>query len=142
MPIDDDEFNAVMAADKWIEANIRWREDNDGSPERVFRVDVETNSDEWEMFVQGRYLGIDAPKLSFSIILRGQRIYALDMGREHRPFPDKHKHANGGAYEPEDITAPANNPVQVWRQFCQEARIDHRGEMYRPFQSDNRERLQ
>ncbi|NJL01087.1 MAG: hypothetical protein HC910_11180 [Spirulinaceae cyanobacterium SM2_1_0] len=36
------------------------------------------------------------------------------------------------AYCPPDITEPATNPVGVWQQFCQEARIAHNGIMYEP----------
>ena len=48
---------------------------------------------------------------------------------KHRWAPatgDKH------AYEPEDITASATDAVQVWRQFCAEARIRHLGELQVP----------
>ena len=145
MPIDDNEFNAIMLADKWINSNIRWREDKYDRPDaRSFRVDIETGGNEWAMFVKGRYISIPsvpAPKLSFTIVLRGQRIYALDIGRPHHPFMDKHKHANGEMYEPKDITAPASNPVEVWEQFCREARIEHRGSMDQPPQFGIQERL-
>lgn len=36
------------------------------------------------------------------------------------------------AYAPADITAPAWDPVAVWRQFCAEARIEHRGKLPKP----------
>lgn len=36
------------------------------------------------------------------------------------------------AYEPEDITAAPDNPIQAWQQFCQEATIQHKGRMHPP----------
>lgn len=60
--------------------------------------------------------------LSYSLILRGEnRIYGLDMSREHRPYSDKCKHANGAIYDPDDITVPPTALTQVWEQFCREA---------------------
>ena len=35
-------------------------------------------------------------------------------------------------YVPEDITEPWDRPIEVWKQFCTEARIHHRGRMFRP----------
>lgn len=76
-----------------------------------------------------------AQKLSYTLIHRSLgRIYALDMGKEHRnPLRSKvgriHKHhwkellGDKEAYIPEDITAPLTDPVAVWKQFCTEARI-------------------
>ena len=132
MPMDANEFNALMLSDKRIEGNINWHEDQDRSQSaRIFRTDVITD-DERSMFVQGRY-NARRGKLSYALILRGEgRIYALDMGREHRPYPDKHKHANGAIYDPDDITASPTAPTQVWEQFCREARITHLGNMDQP----------
>ena len=35
-------------------------------------------------------------------------------------------------YVPEDITEPWDRPIEVWNQFCTEARIRHTGRMYPP----------
>ena len=35
-------------------------------------------------------------------------------------------------YVPEDITEPWDRPIEVWNQFCTEARIHHKGRMCRP----------
>ena len=35
-------------------------------------------------------------------------------------------------YVPEDITEPWDQPIEVWNQFCTEARIRHTGRMYPP----------
>lgn len=132
MPMDAGEFNAIMLSDKRIEGNINWHEDQDSSQSaRVFRADVITEVG-YSLFVQGRY-NARIGKLSYSLILRGAgRIYALDMGREHRPYSDKHKHSNGAIYDPEDITVLSTAPTQVWEQFCREARITHIGNMAQP----------
>jgi hypothetical protein len=51
---------------------------------------------------------------------------------------DKHKHKyteryrDKEAYVPNDITEHAENPVAVWRQFCEEANIIHNGSMSVP----------
>jgi hypothetical protein len=71
------------------------------------------------------------------------RIYALDLGKDHRN-PDgelvgeKHKHRfteqfrDKWAYVPDDITFPAVDPVGVWKQFCTEARLRHVGTLQPP----------
>lgn len=118
MPMDAGEFNAIMLSDKRIEENINWHEDQDRSQSaRVFRADVITEGGH-SLFVQGRY-NARRGRFSYSLILRGEnRIYGLDMGREHRPYSDKHKRANGTIYYPDAITALPTEPTQVWEQFC------------------------
>lgn len=36
------------------------------------------------------------------------------------------------AYAPDDVSAPASDPVAAWKEFCAEARIRHEGRMERP----------
>lgn len=71
------------------------------------------------------------------------RIYALDIGKDHHnptceQVGEQHKHRwteqfkDKEAYGPKDITEPATNPVAVWKQFCQEARIIHEGILTEP----------
>jgi hypothetical protein len=51
---------------------------------------------------------------------------------------ERHKHRwterfrDKEAYVPEDITAPASQPLDVWRQFCAEAGIEHQGRLFPP----------
>lgn len=93
--------------------------------------------------IKGRY-NSGVSKLSFNVVSgeRG-RVYSLDMGRGHTNLDgvrvgEIHKNywsggnANDWAYRPEDITAPWNDPVAVWAQFCAEARLEHNGVMYPP----------
>ena len=51
------------------------------------------------------------------------RVYGLDLGQDHH---------NPEAYPPGDITASLDDPVEVWRQFCGEARITHHGALEAP----------
>ena len=130
-PVDDADFAAIMAEEKRIVSNIAWESDEDHSPALTFRVEVVTDSG-WPLFVQGWY-NPQARKLSYSVILRtGGRIYGLDLGRNHAPVGENHKHRNREVYAPEDITAPYNDPVAVWAQFCREAGIRHSGRMQQP----------
>ena len=51
---------------------------------------------------------------------------------------EKHKHSwreghgDKWAYIPQDVTEPWNRPVEVWRQFCEEANLRHLGIMRNP----------
>ena len=98
---------------------------------------------EYPIFVQGRY-NPDNGKLSYAIIHRGEgRIYALDLGAEHRNpdgshVGDKHKHRwregdrDKWAYVPDDITESWDRPREVWQQFCAEANLLHSGTIQVP----------
>jgi hypothetical protein len=87
-------------------------------------------------------LNYEARRLSFALILRGERrIYGLCLGIGHndpetgRRLDEKHKHrwtdryADKSAYRPDDITADASAPDLAWAQFCREARIRHEGKL-------------
>ena len=95
------------------------------------------------LFVIGRYNSV-VGTLTYALIHRAAgRIYALDLGTDHHN-PDcnrvgeKHKHRwtegfrDKQAYVPEDITESWDRPVEVWGQFCAEARIRHTGRMDPP----------
>lgn len=127
---------------KRVEGDIRWSDDEDRSVNRVFRAKVKSDSG-YSLEVRGRF-NHQAGFLTYLLILKGQgRIYSLDIGQEHHN-PDcnrvgeKHKHmwceefGDKQAYEPEDITAMWNDPVEVWQQFCREANLTHQGTMYPP----------
>jgi len=138
------EFEAILRDEtKIIEGDIMWSEDEDHSPAVVFRTDVQTEAG-WPLFINGNHNPL-IPRTSYHLIHRQVgRIYGLDHGKEH-PNPDgsgrvgeKHKHQwteefrDTCAYVPEDITAPPDDPVAVWEQFCREAGITHRGHMNPP----------
>ncbi len=127
---------------KRIEGDLSWGDDANRSPAREFRVEVLSDAD-YPITVIGRY-DSRAGKLSFSFIHRGTgRIYGLDLGVEHhnptcQMVGDPHKHywtdeyRDKMAYAAEDITEPWDHPVEVWRQFCAEAGIQHQGRLHPP----------
>jgi hypothetical protein len=107
-----------------------------------FRVEVLSDAG-YPLFVRGSFNKL-ARALSYTLIHRSVgRIYALDMGKDHHNpncsnVGEKHKHKyteqyrDKDAYVPHDITAPVDDPVTVWKQFCVEASIDHTGTLHAP----------
>ena len=143
MTVSQQEFASILADEtKCVLGDVIWKDDVDHSPAREFRVDVRSETDH-PLFVAGRYNPFSG-KLSYSFILRGTgRIYGLDLGADHRNpdgevLRDKHKnswlegHRDKYAYVPKDITETWDRPVEVWRQFCKGAKLQHRGRMYSP----------
>ena len=143
MSLTNAEFDSIIQdQSKRIEGNITWVEDEDHSPAWIFRADVESAVG-WPLFVQGRYNSL-ANTLTYVLILKTTgRIYGLDLGKDHHnpqcdQTGDKHKHTwseryrDKEAYVPGDITAPASKPVEVWKQFCREAGIEHSGLLRQP----------
>ena len=142
MPLSDTEFAAILSDMKWIDGDIVWREDEDHSIAREFRVEVSSNGG-WSLFIEGRY-NRRIGKLVYPLILRTDgRIFGLCMGNEHHnpqcnQVGRKHMHRwteqyrDKEAYVPGTITASANDPVAVWQQFCVVAGIRHNGWMIPP----------
>ena len=143
MRLTNSEFQAIVEDEtKRVQGDVTWREDEDRSPAREFRVEVESESG-WPLFVKGRY-NPAAGTLTYALILKtAGRIYALDLGKEHHnpqceQVGEKHKHrwseryGDKEAYVPGDVNASASDPVAVWREFCVEARIRHDGRMSPP----------
>jgi len=141
MPLTDQEFEAILNdASKKIVGDISWMEDEDHSPIREFRTEVDSDSG-WPLFVKGSYNPL-IPALSYVLILKTDgRIYGLDLGKDHHnpqcnQVGEKHKHRwteqfrDKEAYVPYDITAPVESPHEVWRQFCAEAKLTHQGTMH------------
>ena len=137
------EFDALLAdATKRIDGDIDWVEDEDHSPSVEFRAEI-TSDAGYPLFVRGSFNKL-AKALSYTLIHRAVgRIYALDMGKDHHNpsctnVGEKHKHRyteryrDKEAYVPLDITAPAEDPVAVWVQFCVEASIGHAGRLHAP----------
>ena len=143
MSLTQSEFEAIVSdTTKRIDGDISWSEDEDHSPSVEFRAEVQSDPG-YPLFVRGSYNAL-AQTLTFAVIHRGAgRVYALDMGKDHHN-PDcqrvgrSHKHRwnealrDKEAYAPEDITAAANDPVAVWRQFCAEANIRHTATLHAP----------
>lgn len=137
------EFDTILSDEsKRIEGSIEWLEDEDHSPSREFRAEVQSDAG-WPLFVRGSYNPL-IPALSYVLILKtAGRIYGLDLGKaHHNPRCDQvgenHKHQwseqfrDKEAFAPSDITEPASDPVAVWRQFCAEAKVKHNGNMAPP----------
>ena len=150
----DQEFGAIVAdATKRIEGNIRWEERPQHAGVQEFRVPIHSDTG-YPLFLIGRYNDAIG-KLTYAIIHQSEgRIYALDLGAQHRnpPAPQggprelltgthKHywteQHRDKWAYRPGDITASWNRPLAVWQQFCAEAHIDHRGNLQPPAAQGN-----
>ena len=143
MRLTDSEFEAILEDEtKRVRGDVTWREDEDHSPAREFRVEVESASG-WPLFVKGRY-NLAAGTLTYALILKtAGRIYALDLGKDHHnpqceQVGEKHKHrwseryGDKEAYVPDDVNAPASDPVAVWKEFCAEACIRQDGRMNPP----------
>ena len=139
----DADFASILEDEtKHIQADVVWREDEDHSPAREFRATVES-ANGWPLFVKGRYNAL-AGTLTYALILTTTgRIYGLDMGKDHHnpqceQVGEKHKHrwseryGDKEAYVPDDVSAPVSDPVAVWKEFCDEARIRHDGRMQPP----------
>ncbi|MEK7761797.1 MAG: hypothetical protein AAB433_09470 [Nitrospirota bacterium] len=137
------EFEALLQdTSKKIVGDIVWAEDEDRSPSVQFRGDLISDSG-YPLLVKGSY-NEAARTLTFVLIHRAIGcIYRLDMGKDHHNpscsrVGDVHKHRwteqfwDKEAYAPKDITAPVTSPVEVWKQFCQEASIVHSGIMHAP----------
>jgi len=137
------EFEALLFDEtKRVDEDISWSEDEDHSPGVEFRIEV-TSDPGYPLFIKGWY-NREAQTLSYTLIHRGVgRIYGLDLGKDHHNpscvyIGEKHKHSwndfvrDKEAHVPADVTAAANDPVAVWRQFCREARISHNGVMRPP----------
>jgi len=127
---------------KSIIGDIIWSEDEDHSPAVEFRAEIISQAG-YPLFVRGSYNPL-AMTLTYAIIhASSRRIYALDLGKDHhnptcQNVGEKHKHRwtdeyrDKFAYVPDDITQPATNPLEVWREFCAEAKITHNGVMAAP----------
>ena len=127
---------------KRISGDIIWESRPEYASFISFQVDIDS-SPGWPLFVKGGY-NPEIHKLSFAIIHQGygKRIYGLCLNIRHRNrnqtrigSPHKHRWTeldDTYAYCPDDITAPAFAPVEVWTQFCAEAKLIHLGRLYPP----------
>ena len=143
MEFSDAAFFAILSEPKKINGDILW-EPHSTHPE-AFEFEVKISlSPGLDIIVYG-YHNPSVPKLNYSLILPDAgRIYALNMGHGHKnpsgnPIGTMHKHRWSevrqdakDAYVPDDITAQPSEPEAVWKQFCDEARIIHIGEMLPP----------
>lgn len=80
------------------------------------------------------WLNLEAsqPKITIAYFLVGVgRFYGLCVNVSHKKMR-LHKHSGlneqDRPYRPNDITATANEPDMVWRQFCDESCLNHPGD--------------
>lgn len=143
MSITSTEFETIMGdKTKEIRDDLVWQPDEDHSDCVEFTAEIHSDAG-WPVYARGTY-NPAAPALTYVLIHRGAgRIYGLDLGKDHHN-PDCenvgecHKHTwdeavrDKRAYRPDDITADVRDPVEVWRQFCKEARLRHSGSLQKP----------
>ena len=142
--LSQDEFEAILADEsKRIVGDVAWRRLATRLPS--FRVDAAVASDAaWPLRISGWYRR-DGRRLSYTLLYDDQRIAGIDFGRNL-----SHTNADGDrlrgshlhfwseqestppAFSVARITAPADQPLLVWRQFCALLRIMHQGEMMQP----------
>lgn len=143
MTLTNTEFEAILNdASKRIDGDIGWQEDEDHSPCVEFCAEIESDAG-WPLFVRGSDNPL-IPALSYRLILKtAGRVYGLDLGKDHHnpqcnQVGEKHKHrwteqlSDKDAHVPDDITASVSAPVDVWKQFCAEARLTHNGTLHGP----------
>ena len=131
--------NIIDDNTKIILEDILWETVPHTSGQR-FRAEIQSD---YPLSMSGWY-NPASYKLSFALIHQNAgRIYGLDLGADHRN-PDgvrvgeKHKNywregdRDKWAYVPQDITEPWDRPLEVWRQFCDEAKLRHLGIMRPP----------
>ena len=148
-PLTDGVWRIILKdTSKCIPGDINWVGDEHRSHVRRFQSEVETETG-YLLSVRG-YYNPRAMMLSYTIILGdGNRIYGLDLGKDHRNpggtrVGKKHKHRwseryqDTEAYAPDDITEPVSDPVAVWRQFCAEACLKHDGALEQPVLQEER----
>ena len=136
-------FEAILADDtKSIRGDLSWQPAEHQTSTKTFQAPIHSERG-YPLKIVGRW-NPRAGKLSYVLLHRGTgRIYALDMGVDHRNpagerVGDTHKHAwtdqfrDKWAYVPTDITAPWNQPLAVWDQFCEEAGVIHAGILRNP----------
>ena len=142
--LSNSEWEDIIAdTTKRVDGDLRWVEDEDHSPAVEFLVDVKSERG-WPLKLRGSYNPL-VPALSYVLLhqMGGGRVYALDMGKNHknpdgRYVGEKHKHTwseafrDKEAYVPPDITATVTDVVGVWLQFCEEANIRHAGSLAAP----------
>lgn len=147
MTLGQDEFELILQdTSKTIQDDIIWQSHPQHELLLKFKADIISELD-YQLSIRGTY-NVLIHTLSYHLIyLPYDRIYGLDLGKDHQN-PDgqhvgeTHKHRwseiyrDKQAYVPPDITASGDDPILVWQQFCEEAVICHSGMMHPlpPFQ--------
>lgn len=138
------EVYRIIDAEKRISGNIRWQHNPDhDSGWAKFRVVVESDAG-WDLALYGNVALAPPdrqPKRSFSLVLRGRRIYALDVNGSH-----KNRHVNNDewnhqthkqrwkdAYGTQIAFTPDESipeePAAAFLEFCRECNIVFTGQI-------------
>ena len=142
MVLSEEESRTILGTRKTITGDVRWSVDPDHPTWVEFRVEVST-AEGFPVFVVGSY-NYEIPALRYCLIHKGVgRVSGLCYGTDHHNpscenTGEKHKHRwtdsykDKDAYVPNDITAVITETCLVWRQFCEEANIEHNGDFAEP----------
>lgn len=144
MTLSQDEFEIILNDNsKFIDGDIVWLNHPQHELLVRFKSLIFSDLNNYQLSLVGT-LNMLIDTLSYHIICPPYgRIYGLDLGKDHKNpdgehLGEVHKHRwseiylDKQAYVPPDITASADNPIQVWQQFCREAMIRHNGVMSPP----------
>ena len=124
------EFQAIRDDPaKYVVAEIRWLEDEDHSPAVQFRVEIQSQTG-YSLFASGTYNGL-LDKLSYVVVAKGIGcIFRLCLGSDHHNPScqnvggDRHVHIWDEVTRDHEaavanwVTANADDPVTVWKEFC------------------------
>lgn len=141
MALTNEDFETILNDEsKTIEGDVRWYRDEGHSSAVKLNVKIESDQG-WPMTMVGYYNTV-THKLTYAVVAFGVRVYALDFGRHRNPDGEwldgvhKHRwseqHRDAYAYVPEDISSPPSEPLAVWSEFLDEAKIRHVGEIDPP----------
>lgn len=142
-----DDFNSfLLDQTKYISQNIEWEDKMNHQSMFTFRVEIFSEISSYNTFLNGNCHPRTKNNIAitYAIINKtsGERIYALDVnGTPHKDpvsntrLSGNHKHkwhpsyGASHAYFPDDIDFASSDPILIWKQFCIEANISHRGYM-------------
>lgn len=141
MTFSEAEFQILIAdTSKEILGDITWKKDKTHQGSFIFGTEIISNV-KYPIYLKASF-NYNRGTLSFSIIYKEVgRIYGLDMGQNHKnkatgkKIGRVHKHRwtdlykDQDAYAPDDITKPYDDVIGVWREFCLESKIIHKGKM-------------
>lgn len=125
------EFDALLAdSGKVIEGDITWSQDKSLSYVTGFSVKLESQSG-YPLTIRGSYNRV-VKKISYTLIgPNGFRIFAVDYDRKHGDAGKFHVHSwDGTKCVATKATAPmkvAHDPATLWKWFCEQAGIEHKG---------------
>lgn len=139
--MDDREVELILSdPTKRVAGDLQWVVPEPGATWVKFSAEV-ANEDGRPLKVYGSYNRVNH-KLTYCLQHPGcrGRLYSLEIGQAHRGpdgvlLEETHKHrwtedeGDQHVYRPDDITAHPGEVEKAWQEFCQEARIEHAGDL-------------